>query len=61
MQLPAQSVPCCVMATCAGYMTQRLTCQETREVSSLSTSDSFQCLAFAEYFKYKTEMGVQKK
>lgn len=59
-QLPTQSLPYCVTTTCAGYMTQRLTWQETREVVSLSASCSLQSLAFVEYLQYKTEMDIQK-
>lgn len=62
--LPTQvlkwSLSYCVTTTCAGYMTQRLICQETREEST-STSGSFQCLAHAECLQNKTEMGAQKR
>lgn len=59
-QLPTEFLSYCVSTTCAGYMTQRLTCQDTREASSLSTSGSFQCPALAGYLPYRTKMGAQK-
>lgn len=60
-QVLKQSLSCCVTTTCAGYTTQRLTCQETREKSSHSTTGSFQCLACAECLQNKTGMGAQRK
>lgn len=42
-------------------LTQRLTCQETREVSSPLTHGSIQCLAFTECLQYKIEMANKKK